>query len=117
MTKKCPNCGSSDVRRSHFQGTDEYEHHLLRSPYRCQACGVRFFAISRKTRQAAIGVLAIAVFVVAVFTAWRIREMLPASEPPPPRGFEGGAGVLAALGVAQPLRNVDVTLNRGFVRR
>ena len=54
--KRCPVCGSSDVQRSHFHHS-EAESHRFHSPYRCQRCGRRFWALSRKAR-ITIGALA-----------------------------------------------------------
>jgi len=47
--KHCPGCGSGNVRRSTIRRTDTSVH-PLRSPYRCRACGHRFWVISRKAR-------------------------------------------------------------------
>jgi len=59
MLKSCPACGSPLVRRSRFRAREEHERYLLRSPYRCRACGGRFFVTSHKVRQAAVGALAL----------------------------------------------------------
>jgi len=57
MPKKCRACGSHVVRRSRFQGSAEHTLHPFQSPYRCAACGNRFFVVSRKTKQAAVGLV------------------------------------------------------------
>lgn len=61
--KRCPVCASSDIQRSHFHHS-EAESHRFHSPYRCQRCGRRFWALSRKAR-IAIGVLAAGTCVLA----------------------------------------------------
>jgi len=68
MSNKCPACGNHIVRPSHFRGHKEREANPIRSPYRCLACGARFFVISHKTRQVATG-LFVGLGVFAAF-AW-----------------------------------------------
>ena len=82
MSKKCPNCGSPDVQRSHFLGHEEHERYPLRSPYRCNACGGRFFVISRKVRRAMIGLLAVVALMIAFAT---IALLIPPEPPKPPK--------------------------------
>jgi uncharacterized Zn finger protein len=42
----CPNCGESKTHRSHRQGVVEQIVSVFRIyPYRCDACGHRFFAL------------------------------------------------------------------------
>ncbi len=69
MSKKCPACGSPRVRRSRFRGHEEHERHFFRSPYRCLACGDRFFVISHTARQATIG-LCVGVATAFVTFGW-----------------------------------------------
>ncbi len=47
--KVCPACHGVNVRRSHLRPS-ETKLHLLFSPYRCKACGLRFWVISKRAR-------------------------------------------------------------------
>ena len=58
VTKHCPYCDSTNVRRSRFQSQEEIDEHVFTSPYRCDACCGRFFVVSRKTRYAILGIVA-----------------------------------------------------------
>lgn len=78
--KKCPHCGSSNVRRAHFQSRDEAQRHVLTSPYRCEECSKRFWVLSRKTRNATIVIIALAIASVIIVSLIPMR--LP-PEPPP----------------------------------
>ena len=69
MSNKCSACGSHIVRPSHFRGHAERKAHPIRSPYRCLACGARFFVISHKARQAALR-LFIAICVAFATFGW-----------------------------------------------
>jgi DNA-directed RNA polymerase subunit RPC12/RpoP len=41
---RCPNCGRRDVRHSHPKGLkDALMSALRRQPFRCRACGTRFY--------------------------------------------------------------------------
>ena len=71
--EKCPRCGSSNVRRAHFQSRDEAQRHVLTSPYRCEECNERFWLLSRKTRQTTIAILALVIASVI---------MMPMKPPP-----------------------------------
>ena len=51
--KRCPACGSANVRRSGVRGP-EHGSHTFRSPYRCNVCDTRFWVLSRKTRIGAV---------------------------------------------------------------
>jgi DNA-directed RNA polymerase subunit RPC12/RpoP len=43
-TIRCPNCGRRDVRPSHAKGLkDAVMSALRRQPFRCRACGSRFY--------------------------------------------------------------------------
>jgi hypothetical protein len=75
MSNKCPVCGSHIVLPSHFRGHAEREHHPSRSPYRCRACGARFFVISHRTRQALIGLL-IAVPIAFAVVNWLLTPAI-----------------------------------------
>lgn len=59
MSKKCPACGSDIVRPSRFQDDEERERYPSQSPFRCLACGARFFVTSHKTRQIVLGLLVV----------------------------------------------------------
>ena len=64
--KRCPACGSTNVRRSSIRGP-ERDAHSFRSPYRCRVCKTRFWTVSRKARiafgAAGLGVLVAALLV------------------------------------------------------
>lgn len=47
--KRCPACGSGNVRRSGVHSS-ELGSHAFRSPYRCDICDTRFWVVSRKAR-------------------------------------------------------------------
>ena len=49
VVKRCPSCGSANVRRSGISRS-EARSHSFHSPYRCQSCECRFWVLSRKTR-------------------------------------------------------------------
>src|SRR6185312_8997472 len=66
MARKCPRCGCSDVRRSTIHSVDEEQLHVFLSPYRCNECDERFWVISRRARQMAIGLLVLAVTGVTI---------------------------------------------------
>ena len=65
---KCPHCGSSSVRRAHFQSRDEAQRHFLTSPYRCEKCNKRFWLLSRKARYATITILALVIVALIIVT-------------------------------------------------
>jgi transposase-like protein len=49
MERKCPNCKSFNVRRSSAREFGLNRDPLIRSPYRCRACGEMFMVIGRRT--------------------------------------------------------------------
>lgn len=63
MFRKCPRCGSFNVRRSALRSKDGPAPQMLRSPYRCRDCGERFSVIGRNVYffVAAVGVAVVAV--------------------------------------------------------
>ena len=63
----CPACGSANIRRSAFRGS-EANAHAFRSPYRCENCKHRFWLVSRKARLGATAA-GIALFSGIVFLA------------------------------------------------
>ena len=83
--KKCPRCGSSSVRRAHFQSRDEAQRHSLTSPYRCEKCSKRFWLLSRKTRYATITILALLIVALIIVT---LTIVLPALISPLPEVSE-----------------------------
>ena len=104
MSRKCPSCGSHVVVPSHFRGHAERTRYPSRSPYRCLACGARFFVISHTTRQALIGLLvaipiAFAVVVWLTPAAITKRPQLPNSPefPNSPTSSEAKAATLAEM--------------------
>lgn len=65
--RRCPACGSTDVRRSGLRSRESGAH-PWRSPYRCRACATRFWVTSRKARASvlvATGLGFLAVLLVA----------------------------------------------------
>ena len=49
MQRRCPNCGSTGVRRSHPGDLDEPATTLLRSRYYCRNCSKLFWVLSART--------------------------------------------------------------------
>ena len=87
MSKKCPACGSHVVVPSHFRGHAERERYQSRSPYRCLACGARFFVISHKTRQAVIGLL-VAISIAFAVVNWLLTPAAITKRPQLPNSTE-----------------------------
>jgi hypothetical protein len=79
MTRRCPHCGSTNVRRS-GRLDSEATAHPFHSPYRCRDCEQRFWVVSRRTLYGAVcaAVLAIGVMV------WSGLTLLSAHDPPAP---------------------------------
>ncbi len=64
MYRKCPHCGSTNVRRS-GRLESEAGQHPFHSPYRCRECEQRFWVVSRRTIFVAVAggaVLTISIF-------------------------------------------------------
>src|SRR5258708_6798589 len=80
MSKECPSCGSSEVRRSSFRSSEERQLHVFESPYRCIQCRLRFWVISRKSRHTMIETLIL--MIVAMTIGWVITARV-ARQPPP----------------------------------
>jgi len=75
--RKCPRCGG-DAHRSYFQDQDERYVFLLRSPYRCEGCGQRFWAVSRKARGVISWLLILVILLMAsAFLAFVIPGEIP----------------------------------------
>jgi transposase-like protein len=67
MARKCPKCGSLDVRRTSTRSDGAYARPGFRSPYRCRSCSEHFWVISRRTYQAAgIAATALAILGIAI---------------------------------------------------
>ena len=49
MQRRCPDCGSTGVRRSHLGDLDEPATTLLRSRYYCRNCSKLFWVLSART--------------------------------------------------------------------
>jgi hypothetical protein len=62
MFKKCPHCGSLDVRRSSVRVGEVSLGHIFLSPYRCRSCRKLFWRVSRRVWHLAIvvGIAAVA---------------------------------------------------------
>lgn len=82
MSRKCPRCGSVDVQRSAFEDQEEQYLFFLKSPYRCKACGVRFWAVSRKVRRL---IISIAVFLVLMVVSATVALLIPGEMPQAPK--------------------------------
>jgi len=70
--RKCPSCGSFNVRRSSIRVSEVLAHHVLRSPYRCRECGKRFWVVSKRAYYLA-GFLVVAV--LAGVIAWNMADV------------------------------------------
>ena len=53
MQRRCPDCASGDVRRSHPGDLDEPATTLLRSRYYCRKCSKLFWVLSARTYRTA----------------------------------------------------------------
>ena len=89
LKKKCPTCGSAEVRRSAFRDYEEARAHIFRSPYRCEKCGKRFWVISRKVRRLILWTLG------GAFALLTIAFLIP-EEPPqkPPSAQPSGGAIM-----------------------
>ena len=70
MQRKCPNCGSTEVRRSGDRDLGEPSRTMFRSRYHCRSCRRLFWVISARTYRVAgllVGVGLLAFAVIAVF--------------------------------------------------
>ena len=93
ITRTCPRCGSLEVRRASFRTREEKRLHVLRSPYRCKECGLRFWVISRKVRHLMIWApVLLAPIIVAATIAFLMPARLP--EPQPSAAPSSGASLL-----------------------
>lgn len=111
MKRKCPSCGSSNVRRSSAPPDEITWRNEILSRYRCRDCMLQFWVISRKTYIAAAWVMAaIAVVVVVLF----LIEMMAAPESSSPKGQrQSDGGPPERVLVAADIRFADVTRNQG----
>ena len=73
MKRKCPSCGSTNVRRSSTPPADITWRNEVLSPYRCRDCMLQFWVISRKTYIATASFMAAIAVVVLVLV---LIEML-----------------------------------------
>ena len=48
MFRQCPDCGSTQIRRSGTRGVGVLAHFHVLSPYRCRDCNAHFRTISKK---------------------------------------------------------------------
>lgn len=72
MQRRCPSCGSLDVRRSNTRDRDEAPRTLLRSRYRCRTCSELFWVVSARTYRIVgifLGVSLLTVVVLALLIA------------------------------------------------
>src|SRR5215470_10154273 len=87
--RKCPKCGSPNVRRASLRVPDASPPQLLKSPYRCRDCGERFLVTSRSAFQvvAIVGLAVVAVVVGLVASSdWTVGER--ESDPPVSAGAQ-----------------------------
>ena len=82
LKKKCPSCGSVDVRRSEFEDQEEQYLFFLKSPYRCKECGLRFWVVSRKVRRLIIWTVVLLVLMVVWAT---VALLIPGEMPQAPK--------------------------------
>jgi uncharacterized protein with PIN domain len=66
MHRRCPSCGSLDVRRSNTRDRDEPPRTLLRSRYRCRKCSALFWVVSARTYRIVGIVLGVSLLTAAV---------------------------------------------------
>jgi hypothetical protein len=70
MQRKCPKCGSLDVRRSAVRVSNVELHHILLSPYRCRGCRALFWVVSRRVLHLAV-IVGVALALGAIgFALW-----------------------------------------------
>ena len=67
VSAKCTKCNSRNLRRSSWQRADGRQLRLWWSPYRCLACGTRFFRVSRRV-VSYLGVASVCALIVSVIT-------------------------------------------------
>lgn len=72
VARRCPQCGSREVRRSQIRCA-EHGDHAFRSPYRCRECNTRFWIISRRTR---VGITAIGALIAAMLVVGSVALLL-----------------------------------------
>src|SRR5206468_4713894 len=80
MKRRCPQCGSTNVRRS-GRLDSEATAYPCHSPYRCRDCEQRFWVISRRTLY---GAVAGAVVLVTGVIVWSGLALLSRHDPPSP---------------------------------
>ena len=73
MQRQCPNCKSTNVRRSSRDEGDP-EQPLFRSPYRCRDCHTKFWALSTKMYRRILLIAAVNVLFFAVMI-WFIATL------------------------------------------
>jgi hypothetical protein len=79
MNRRCPQCGSNNVRRS-GRLDSEATAHPFQSPYRCRDCERRFWVVSRRTLY---GAACAAVLATGVMV-WSGLTLLSGRDPPAP---------------------------------
>jgi len=79
MTRRCPQCGSTNVRRS-GRLDSEATAHPFHSPYRCRDCEQRFWVVSRRTLYGAACAAVLATGVIV----WSALAALTRHDPPAP---------------------------------
>jgi len=76
--KKCPGCGSTDVRSSTIPKDGDSWRDVILSRYRCRACRLQFFGVGRRTYRAGatvVGAIAIASVVLFLFSFFGSPDM------------------------------------------
>jgi hypothetical protein len=110
MNRRCPYCGSVNVRRS-GRLDSEATAHPFHSPYRCRECEQRFWVVSRKTWVgAAAGFAALAVSVIV----WSGLDILGRPDRPAPPPVNAPLDMRTDAGTALDSRVLNDVLVRQF---
>jgi len=76
---RCPACGCVDIRRSKQRSADPS--HLLRSPYRCRGCRLRFWTVSTRAWSFALAAVLVGAALWGARATWNLYdEFITASE-------------------------------------
>ena len=77
MIRRCPSCGSINVRRSTIHTSDRTPQHILRSPYRCHDCRERFWVFSRNAYYFGGAIAVVIVTAIIAWSAWSVVWSAP----------------------------------------
>jgi hypothetical protein len=102
MQRKCPECGSLEVRRSAVRVAEIALRHVFLSPYRCRDCRALFWVVSRRVYQLA----ALVGFAIVVGAAgvglWAAAKPRPGDAAAPPAKVDGLETTLDRAGKSDP---------------